>query len=694
MALFVVLVGALASLVAAAVRFHYERASYRVELSMDQQDLADFTSAYGYDMDGLLRLMKAAGLTSLAVYEELGNRINLGNDAYEETGQQIIDAARTSALIDPLLTKLVKANAIDSGAVYILVFDRQTLKRYILILRNQLEPRNVVLLRDLPRGKTRDYTAPALLEVRTQIDYFNNLGLGIPAESVDQAHRLGLLVDPRVQNNERLDQDHIDVVFKQMLAGDTIGTVIFFGLRNEVLGYPFNLDGTADAFRTYQDQFQPLFGNVEAYDPTQFQKGGDTLGRKIPGLTVRVEAISRLELDKLDLDTVVARYILGVRERNIRVVYLRPFPHLAQVRQRDGTYRTMSAQETNLEMLHRLRDGLVANGFYLGRPSTIPDFGGLWLDVLYCLAALGVSAAFLIALELYGWSRPWFDWTAYAFTLVAFWGLRFIGHDDITRRVWALGGALTFAVLAGTTIARYFNERATLWPGAPPLERPGGSAGAEALAGLRCLLVAVGVALLGSLFVVGLLAQASFMLEVQQFFGVKALLVVPPILLLVLYAFSPLWGNATSLRDAGAAPVRVWQMLAVFVLAAGAVLLLMRSGNLPDVSVSDFELHLRGFLTTLLGARPRFKEFLIGFPALVLLPALAPQHRRVVGWIIVIAAGIGVSDVLDTFSHVHTALLISVLRLFNGVVAGAIVGFVAQWIYRRLRPMLSAPQAR
>ena len=671
-ALAVVIIGALASFIAAAVRLRYEHASKYVEISMDQQDLADFTSAYGYDQNGLLRLMKAAGLTSLAIYEELGNRINLGDHAYAQTGQQIIDAARTSPLTDALLASLVRSNALESGAVYILVFDRPTLDRYVTVLRNQLEPRNVIVLRQ---------TMPALLEVRTQIDYFNNLGLGIPQENIDQAHALGLLIDPRVQNNERLDADHIDVVFRQMLAGDTIGTVIFFGLRNEVLGFPYNLDATADAFRRYDAQYHALFGNVEAYDPTQFQKGGDTLGRKIPGLTVRVQAISRLELDKLDLDTVIARYILGVRERNIRVVYLRPFPHLAQVHEKDGTYKTLTAQQTNLEMLHRLRDGLVANGFYLGRPSTLVDFGGLWLDVLYCLAALGVTAGFLLLLDIYGWSRDWFAWTCYVVTLAAFWGLRAVGHDDITRRVWALGGALTFAVLAGTTMARFFKDPAP----------PGDTWSANAADGLRCTLTAVGVALLGCLFVVGLLAQTTFMLEVQQFFGVKALLVVPPIALLILYAFAPLFGNAVKPAQAGEAPVKLWQLLVGFALAGGAVLLLMRSGNQPDIGVSDFETHLRGFLTTLLGARPRFKEFLLGFPALMLLPALLPAHRRAIGWIIIIAAGIGLSDVLDTFSHIHTPLIISVLRLFNGLVVGALIGIVLQWLYRRLRNALPAP---
>jgi hypothetical protein len=35
--------------------------------------------------------------------------------------------------------------------------------------------------------------------------------------------------------------------------------------------------------------------------------------------------------------------------------------------------------------------------------------------------------------------------------------------------------------------------------------------------------------------------------------------------------------------------------------------------------------------------------------------------------------GVGIGDVLDTFSHLHTPIEISVLRIVNGLVAGAIV---------------------
>src|SRR5579875_151546 len=67
-------------------------------------------------------------------------------------------------------------------------------------------------------------------------------------------------------------------------------------------------------------------------------KGNEELARLIPGLTTRVLAIPRPELDQLDPQAIIARYLLGVRERNIRVIYLQigtraldPRPHDARL---------------------------------------------------------------------------------------------------------------------------------------------------------------------------------------------------------------------------------------------------------------------------------------------------------------------------------------------------------------------------
>lgn len=37
---------------------------------------------------------------------------------------------------------------------------------------------------------------------------------------------------------------------------------------------------------------------------------------------------------------------------------------------------------------------------------------------------------------------------------------------------------------------------------------------------------------------------------------------------------------------------------------------------------------------------------------------------------------------IDTFSHLHTPLTVSLLRIFNGLVIGMAIGAVAVWIYR------------
>ncbi|MBC5808464.1 MAG: hypothetical protein GIX00_07675 [Candidatus Eremiobacteraeota bacterium] len=674
-ALLFVIVGALASLLVAADRRRFEALNRTVEITIDQQDLADFAHAYGYDMNELLREMRRAGLTSVAVYEELGQRVNNSSQAISFSGQQLIDAARTAPLADRTLAAMVRQRTIDPNSVYLIVYDAATLKRYLSVLGTQLEPQNVRVLRA---------GVPSVVAVKTQIDFFNSLGLGIPADIARQIRLMGLLVDPRVQNNERLTRERIQAVFGQMLAGGRIGTVIFFGQRNEVLGYPYNLDATADNFR----MFGVNFGDIEAYDPNQIQKGSQTLSRKIVNQTVRVQAISKVEVDKLDLDTVVARYLLGVRERNIRVIYLRPFPRIVQRPSADGTLVSESAEATNLDMLRRLRAGLQANGFSVGRASGFVDFKGATLEVLYFLAALGAAGAFLLLLDLLGWSRAWMPAAFFAVTALAFWAAFAVGRDYVVRELWALGAAITFSLLAGLTLGPYFRPVPdTYWT-------DGFAARTAPWAGLLCLLRAVGVALLGGLFVVGLLSQASFMIEVQQSVGTKLLLVAPPLLLLAIYAFTDLFGARLRVRGVAAAPLRVWQFAATLVLATAALVLVSRSGNQPDIGVSGLETHVRGALTSLVGARPRFKEFLIGFPAIVLLPALTRQHRRVAGWLIVFAAAIALSDVLDTFTHIHTPLAVTMLRVFNGLLFGAIIGLMLQYLYAALNGRLNRGAAR
>ena len=170
--------------------------------------------------------------------------------------------------------------------------------------------------------------------------------------------------------------------------------------------------------------------------------------------------------------------------------------------------------------------------------------------------------------------------------------------------------------------------------------------------------------------------------EIDRFTGVKAVLLVPPILVLLVYLFSERFGAPIDPAKAVVAPVRIFQLIGGIILLGLAYVVLVRSGNQSDIAPSAFELALRSHLTAALSVRPRFKEFVVGFPALMLLGALRVIDKRRFGWLLALGIGIGLADVADTFSHLHTALAISLLRIVNGAVIGIILGAIAVAIYR------------
>ncbi len=652
----VLFVALAASLAVAAFRVRTEAHANRVEIAMDYTDFLAMARSYNYSPQGFLIALRRAGLTSLALPEELGSDVGTGGNAYATTGAALLNSARISPLADPLLASMVRAGRIDRDAVYLGVYDRATYDRFRSQLALHFEPKTVRVLRA---------RSPWLIEVRTQIDYFNDTALGIPTDQIELAKRLHLLVIPRFQNDERFAAPQIGALFDDVLRVDPkVSTVIFFGLRNQVMGYPDHLEDAAAAFAEHGvNSSEPFtFGSIETYDPSQIQKGNDTLAKLIPGQTVRVQAIAKAELDKLKLDDVVARFELGVRERNVRVVYLRPWGH------QDGA---LSIEATNVELVKQIADDLKAHGFRLGRATPIPLYrGDDWR--LVGIATLAVPSIFALLLGALGWYRRSWAVAAYALTVVGYVGGHFSHHEVFVRAGIALAGALLFATAAFLAMAPAFRET------------PNPNVARQLVTSLKWTLIGTGIALVGALVVVGIMSSPLAMEEIERFRGVKLVLALPPLIALGCYVFARRYAAGVERpRDVFLAPVQVYQLLAGIVVAACGTLLMMRSGNQSEIEPSKFELLLRHDLTTVLSVRPRFKEFLIGYPMMMLAPALAPAHRRWVGWLLALGIGVGIGDIVDTFSHLHTPIAISLQRVGNGLAIGVLVGVVAIAIYRR-----------
>ena len=469
-----------------------------------------------------------------------------------------------------------------------------------------------------------------------------------------------LLLVPRLQNDQSFSPAHIRALVDYSTRGQRARTVIFFGLRNEVLGYPDHVDATAKALTA--DHLN--FGTIETYDPKQEQFGNADLARRMPERLVRVQTIAKPEQDRLTPDEIVARYLLGVNERNVRVVYLRPWQH---------QWNGMSVEDTNVEIVRRIADGIVADHKRIGSASAFPAF---FINPLaIALASLTVPAALLLLLEAFGITgRRWI--VAFVAADLLFVAAGYLSHHDIiARKLLALAAGLAYPALGMLAIGWAFR-------GEPP---PWIRTDNVYARGLIALVSAIAVTLCGALAIVALLSTLLTMTEIDRFLGVKYVLVLPPLIGLGLYFFTDRFGAKLDPRTAAEEPVRVVQLLVGLVLVAGAYVVLQRSGNQGDIAPSSFELALRAHLTSILQVRPRFKEFAAAWPALMLVPALIAPDRRSWGWLFVLAVGMGLGDLIDTFSHLHTPLLVGAERVINGGVLGALLGAVVIFVYGRLR---------
>jgi hypothetical protein len=641
----VLAIGLLACLYVAARRERHEHRANRVEIVMDDQDFASLARSYAYDQRAFLIALRRAGLTSLAVQEELGSQVSTSPSAAAYAGSALLDQAKLTGFRDPVFARLA-VHGIRNDEMYLVSYDKETAARYARQLALKFSPSAVRVLRA---------QIPAVFAIRTQADYFGTVGLGLPADRLALVHELGLRLVPRLQNDERFKQPQIEALLGDATRGHDAHTVIYFGLRNQVLGYPDAIDATANAMRS----LHLTFGTIETYDVKQNQAGNEKLAQDLPDGTVRVQAIAKTEQDKLRPEEIVQRYDLGVRERNVRVVYLRPFGH-----QWNG--RTIEA--TNVELVRQIAQGVRAAGLRVGTASPFERFETRPWEI--ALASLAVPAIVLLLLAEFGLGRRRWLVAFVLLDLVLVLAGFAVHHDMAVRKLLALGGAIAFSVAGFTAIAPAFR--------APQA----GSTGAAILDGIRVLAIALAVTLGGALVVVGLLSTPLTMTEIDRFSGVKLVLAVPPLLCLLLYLFTRRWGSELTFRSFAASPVTVAPLLVGAILIGAGYLLLARSGNQSDIAPSSLELVLRSHLTTLLQVRPRFKEFVVGFPALMLVAALLPAHRARWGWLLALAAGVGLADVVDTFSHLHTALAVSVLRLANGAVLGIAIGALAILAYR------------
>lgn len=492
-------------------------------------------------------------------------------------------------------------------------------------------------------------------------------GAGYPRGAIEAARRAGVQIVARPMAEGVRTPAAVQKVLEH--AADIGAEAIVFSGDN-VVGFPGMIATTARVM-----QAQGLtFGMIEMSP----QRGADELASRLHYQVVRIHSITAEEMAVYPVERAVERFVRAARERGVRLLYLRMRPTA-----------DLGLVDANSMYLAHVREGLRGLGLTLGAPEPAEPFSTPpWR---LAIVRLGVCGGLLWLLQaLFGLPGRWY-WTIAALTVAAGTGGMFAA-TDLERVIAALAAAIIFPILAVGWTAR------------------GLAAGAEgrqslgaALGRLLGTFFAVSiVTALGGLLIVGLLGDSAYLVKVAQFRGVKLAHVLPVLVVALLWlarsmdAYREKTGDVgpdmvdyhtgdtvpewpalrAGLRQAARGLVAYWHVAAAFAALAVLAMLVLRTGNEATGAILPGEMQLRAALDRLLGVRPRTKEVFLGHPIMLLAMLLAIRRVRPGVWILFAVGTIGQVSLLNSFCHIHTPLLLTLLRVFNGLWLGAIGGLI------------------
>ena len=427
-----------------------------------------------------------------------------------------------------------------------------------------------------------------------------------------------------------------------------MGATIFLPQGDQVIGRRESIATTIETLRDL-----PML-----YATPEFAKiGGDTeVVEKAKEIVVRLHAAQAAELDKLPEVDAVERYAKAARERNMRILLIRPLTFASD---EPLSSFALFMKKINRQIEH---EGGKVNAVGISpKPFTEPGVPKLFFPI------------FGLALASVVWACVANFVTDKTARMVGAGLLALLGlacYVKSGQQAMSFLASVAFPVLAFIILDKL---------------RPKNVVVGFAIVSL--------ISLVGGLAVAAMLNGLAYYVKADEFRATKVSVFLP-----ILAGGWLFFRSLVDWRSSLKSPV-TWGSagLGIMLLVAFAFML-ARTGNDSGVGASSGEILMRNFLDRFLYVRPRTKEFMVGHPLLMVGIGLLSTFRQnekppgaIGGWtaLLLMIGAMGQSDVVNTLTHLHIPVLLSIARIVEGWVLGGLIGFVA-WFFIQKRFFNSA----
>lgn len=633
--------GIIVSVMRCVFRSVAEQPNIYVETVVDLDEFRQLAREDGWSLEDLFERFKANGVSSVSISEDTLASLELEGKITVLSTKEI----RKLSLEETYDINLPVSETALAG-LWVHSDDDKLLDRITQNLSWKLPERALVRVhRNL------------LLINKSGKGIMEKVGLGFSQEYFEMASRANLGIVVRVFNYPGLSSDSAAKMINAIPSPASVSALIF--ADEEMLGARGDIKNIIEQFRNRSYRIGWIEFDIQ-----------DGIHEYLDGLSdsrpfVRVHSITRKEMDLVyTVDRAVARWVRAAKDRSIKMLYFRCFFQ-------DEKKYIANLTEYNLDYLRKTVNALNNAGFEIADNEEKRLYEQRHVvdkltpaDTLSIGIALVLGLAMLLKLSFV----PNQDGVGVIFLTLFCIGLYFGAKQHFTAIV-GLIGAISYScigyVFAGNVIE---NSNAGFFKSS-----------------IRFLLALVIPSVIGGILIAGIYSNIEYLLKFEQFRGIKLAFIVP-LIFAVAWSLKKYGKNVFSLLQK---PMTIISALIIAGVMACLALYIIRSGNTLILKPTAIEDSFRTFLENTLVARPRNKEFLIGYPAAMLFVMMVMRKEFILLPLLGLFIQMGQVSVVNTMCHFHTPILLSLLRIVNGLWLGAIIGFICVLCWRFLQILVA-----